>query len=470
MPLVLLCGVWRDAAALWAYPVAAGIDGYYYVIQIESLRTRGLFYYPVRTPLILYALTGVSHFTGDPVLAVKLAAVTLHALLCVGLFALILDATRSALLGALGSLIAVVSGLHFYMLAEYVNQLGAITLLVWGAWCAVRFTATRRVAWLVVAGVCLLGVLYSHRSALPLVCLIAVSAYLGYNLLTSPEGGRRRALILIALVFCAPALVAAQPFFAVPAGLRAEIMPLPSPSFLSVATEEKLALLVVAPACLLVAVRRRFVSGAASCILAAVALSSLFVTVNPFLNSARGLVSITGRLSCLAYIQVAVLVPGLIWLASLMNRKLCLLILLFAGLLLTSSARRLPAGLRPSYLAERTRLVNELPKHREALVPGSIVIAAHGDEFVVTALLGTPAQQRWPHANRQPNVYWLLHQFGARSQPSETIVLTIETDGSATALVRDDELRRQLDLMRPAEKYALMRRNPQLYEHVIRTP
>jgi hypothetical protein len=130
--LIVAAGAWSDAATLFSSPYAMGADGYYYVLQIKELLTTGHFYFPIRTPLILYALSGISYLTGDPVASVKVASVVLHSALCLGLFALIAATTRSLWLGVVGGLLTVVSGTHFYMVVEFINQLGALTLLVWG--------------------------------------------------------------------------------------------------------------------------------------------------------------------------------------------------------------------------------------------------------------------------------------------------------------------------------------------------
>jgi hypothetical protein len=61
----LAVGVAYDAAVLFKYPFAVGVDGYYYVLQINELRTQGRLYFPTRTPLILYLLTGVSAPAGS---------------------------------------------------------------------------------------------------------------------------------------------------------------------------------------------------------------------------------------------------------------------------------------------------------------------------------------------------------------------------------------------------------------------
>jgi hypothetical protein len=50
----------RDARLLTQYSVPVGIDGYYYIIQINELLTHGRLYFQSRTPLVFYALAVLS--------------------------------------------------------------------------------------------------------------------------------------------------------------------------------------------------------------------------------------------------------------------------------------------------------------------------------------------------------------------------------------------------------------------------
>lgn len=50
----------RDYSLLFQTHVATGIDGYYYILQIDSLLNIRRLYFPTNTPLILYFLAILS--------------------------------------------------------------------------------------------------------------------------------------------------------------------------------------------------------------------------------------------------------------------------------------------------------------------------------------------------------------------------------------------------------------------------
>ena len=51
----------------------------------------------------------------------------------------------------------------------------------------------------------------------------------------------------------------------------------------------------------------------------------------------------------------------------------------------------------------------ELPKLRAQLCEKPFIVARHGDEFLVTVLVGVPSQQK-PPVEQQQCVYWLIYQ------------------------------------------------------------
>src|SRR6267378_3983743 len=102
--LVLLSATtYRDARLLFAHQVAVGVDGYYYVLQVDHIRSDGHPYFSTPTPLILYFLAGLSGLTNDAISAVKSGSLVLHALLSLGLYALIAKSTRIPWFGVLGA-------------------------------------------------------------------------------------------------------------------------------------------------------------------------------------------------------------------------------------------------------------------------------------------------------------------------------------------------------------------------------
>lgn len=466
---VLALGAWHDAALLLRHPVAVGTDGYYYVLQLDELRSSGRLYFPTSTPLVLYLLAGLSRLTGDTVLAVKAGAVLLHALLGSGVYALVAAVTGSRWLGVVGCALAVTSGLHLYLISEFVNNLGAVVFLLWCGWCAARFAETRHAAWAVCAAGCLAAAALSHRSALFLAPIMALLAHLAGRL-TSPESsGRCRVLVAAAVLFAwlAPAALRAQSMFGLPVWVGSELAAAPSLPLNRVTLAENLFLLVGAPVTLilLVSVRRRADLRLAGLGLGAVAMLSLLITVNPFLNLEGGWLGIAGRLSSLSYVQAAILWPGLLFLLSLRWRVAAVYgLAALVPLTVLSFRAPLPPGLRPGFLKARAQLIEGLRAHRGRFPASALIVSPHGDQFIITAFLGIPSQQRPPESAQYQNVYWLLRRVEPNALDSAIMVLTKEAESGYAVIVREADLRRQFGLMSPDEQRRLLTHNPHLYE------
>lgn len=467
--LILMTVVsWHDLAFLLQYPVAVGLDGYYYVLQVDELLKHGRFYYPTTTPFVLYFLTGIRFLTGDTVLAVKVGSIVLHALLCLGIFALVTSATRSIWLGVLGIALASSSQLHFYMLAEFIKNLGAVTLLLWCGWVALQAARTRRTRLIYFSLLCLTAATISHRSALPLAAVTAASILLTRWLLmpTSRPRYRSASVATTILLWSAPAIAVRQPFIKLPTWATDEMLGRLQWPISDIASIEKCILLIVCPAILFLIIRfrERLPLDHRVTFFGSVALLSLLITVNPFLNYSFGWIGIAARLSSLAYIQLAILVPGLIWLVGAIHREavfygLALIIPLLVSL---NGYAQMPVGLQPDFLSERVQLIESLLLYGPQIGPGSVVIAPHGDQFVVTSVLGIPSQQRWPQGNHDQTIYWLLRHVEDQALSSSMLILLQENNGRHTALVRDNDLQRQLEAMPSVERLRLFVTNPHL--------
>ncbi|HYE13438.1 MAG TPA: hypothetical protein VD968_03240, partial [Pyrinomonadaceae bacterium] len=464
---VLAAGVARDAAALLRYPAAVGLDGYYYVLQINALQQTGALHFPTGAPLVLYLMAGVGYLTGEPVLAVKTTGLLLHFALGLGVLALLRSLTRSPWPGALGAAMVSASSLRLYMTAEFVSNLGGLTFLVWAAWCALRYFRLRRRAWAAAALVLLAGGALSHRSILPLAASLALTSVFAQFFLAPARGRAARmvALLALAALWLSPAVLATQGLFDLPPRLAGAISATPRPPFDRYALAEEIILLLAAPLCiLLIAKARPGAPGAAEVVIVSLALFSLLFTLNPFLNPQGGWVGLAGRARGLAYIQAALLVPGLLW---LLWRRSRLLVLYAAAalvpLMLLSAAAPPPRGISRDYLAERSVLTETLPALRVDVAPNSIVVARHGDEFLVTALTGLPSQQTPPNDSpRYGTVYWLLHQAPPQTLDGSTIVLREGADGRFVGLLEDGRLRAKLGGLSDPERRRLFARNPHL--------
>lgn len=467
--LTLLCvSTYYDFAMLLRYPVAVGLDGYYYVLQIDEFLRHGRFYFPTFAPLILYFLAGITFLTDNTVLAVKVGSMVLHALLCLGIFAIVASTTRSVWLGVLGCALALASQLHLYMVSEFIKNLGAVALLLWCGWCVLRAVQTSRRLWVYLSILCLTAATLSHRSALAVAGVPAASTLL-IRWLVLPESHwiyRRIAIVMTIILCSAPAIVVRQAFVKLPTWITDEMLGHPQWPISNIGFIEKTMLLAVCPATLFVILyfRELLTINHEVILLGSVALLSLLITINPFLNYNFGWIGISARLSSLAYIQLAILVPGLIWLVHAIQREITLyaVVLTIPMLATLHGYARLPIGMQPDFLSERVQMIRALSMYRQQVSPDHMVIAPHGDQFVVTSALGVPSQQRWPQSSQEQTIYWLLRHIEHQALSSSMIILLKGSNGLHTVLIRDDDLRQTLEAMTGVERLRLFVTNPHL--------
>lgn len=469
---VLALSLARDAYLLFSFPVAVGTDGYYYVLQVQELITSGRLYFPSDTPLVFYVLALLGMPTGDPIVAVKVGALVFHLLLCAGVYALVSAVTHDHRLGALGGAVTALSALHLYMVVEFIKNLGALTFMVWSAWAAFRFAQTRRARPGVLSAALLLAALFSHKSTWALAPAFLCLALPFYLLQFSGWRARHAVAlaVLVLLLGLSPALLANQTLLRLPALIEGEFLanaewPL---GFAGVGRGDRLALLLTAPAAVLFIWRRRqgLTSPHLGPAAGAVALWSLLVTLNPFLNhDVRGL-GVVGRLDHLMYLQTAILIPAVIALslssAPKVRRTLIALAVLFMG---ASMLSPLPRAARPQYLDYRVRMIRALPEVRQEVGGSPTVIAPHGDEFIVRWSLGLRAQQKMPEDAQPPSTYWLLHRVPA-STLTPTMAVVMEEDDLCLALVRAEELMPWLGSLTEQEQSHLLVQNLHLQKHL----
>ncbi len=464
---ILVVGAVRDAHLLFQNNVAVGIDGYYYVLQVDALKNNHRLYFPSPTPFVLYLLTVISYFTHDSVIAVKVGSVLLHTLLCLGIFALTVSTTRNLWLGLLGSALAAVSGLHLYMIAEFINALGALTFLVWSGWLTVRWAQSRGPQWIGLAVVLIAAAIFSHQLAVPVVLVVAVSLFLFQGLVSSTSEGRYAFAALIALVaiYFAPALVKAQAVIEMPERLRTQLSAIPNWPISDNYFPETLMLAVLAPVALMLLFRpmRRIEVGSISGGLAGlVAIWSLLVTLNPFLHEDRGWTGIVGRVRGLAYIQTALLLPAVIWLVFSARRKFIFYVLaVLPPFAILTALSPLPLGLRGEYLVRRAELAQRLPYYIDRVSKDSLIIASHGDQFLVTATIGIASQRLPPENTASQTVYWLLDTSKHQSPTLDSVVVA-EHPTSRTVLVEHGILRSYLLSATDVEKRMLIGYNRHL--------
>jgi hypothetical protein len=169
----------------------------------------------------------------------------------------------------------------------------------------------------------------------------------------------------------------------------------------------------------------------------------------------------SGRLGLLAYLLVAILLPGFFWLLVANYRAgapyiaAAILPLLFLNVRVPY-----PPGLQDDYLLRRELLINNLPmiQHRLGTVP--LVLAPHGDQFVVTATIRVPSDQRLPGLDNARTIFWLLDRLDCGSAPISTMVLLTDGRNGCTVLLEDSQLNQLLDRMSDNERHRLLSANP----------
>ena len=467
LALAIIC----DTRLLTQYSVPVGIDGYYYIIQINELLTRGRLYFPSRTPLVFYVLAGLTYIFGNPVFVAKLFAVIAHALLGIGLFCIIRTLTGSVWLAVLGLGLAVFSTLHLYLIAEYLKYLVAVTLLVWTAWCWIKLNQTKQRRWLFVGALFLLGALLSHRSTLVIVPAIVLSYFVAQWFTSTRPLQWSNAVPLVILVACwlVPALLARQAIISLPSWISTEISSVPHWPLATIAVVETFVIAFTASVFLLLIPAQRERRDRLSLqVFATFALTGLVFTLNPFFNSQAGWSSAAGRLGGLSYIQIAVLAPAVFWVLGKTRRAFFVVAIMLPLLVLTFRSKP-PRGLHPNYLTRRVELVRGLTSQSEQVDSSALVIAPHGDQFVVTSILAMPSQQKPPANHDQRPLFWLLNSIIPWALPSDAVVLIRHADGRSTALVESEHLRQIFGAMNGNERLRSLESNPHLREPFQRT-
>lgn len=473
---VLAAGAWYDAVTLTRQPLPVGLDGYYYVQQVNTLRETGHFYYPTNTPVVLYALTGTGLLLGDTAYAIKVATVLMHALLCLGVFALLVRVGCPAWLGVLGGAMCAAAGGHRYMTIEFVNNLGAVMLLVWAGWCLLKATEPGRFAWKIAAVILLTLSIFSHKSALGVAIVVAALVYISRRLSSLSSTGKYvwTALIVVGVAWVVPAVLAAQGVVSLPSRLEPELLARPRLPFIGVGAVEKSILMLVAPAMLFLLARlpRQRRESLAGHLFCALALLSLALNLNPFLSHHTAFINAIGRLDALSYVQTAILVPGLIWLCLSERRwAVWLVVAAVAPLVVLSALTRPPFGIDPSFIETRARLVRSLTDNREQLLPqlgaSPLIVSAHGHQFILSSVLGVPAQRRLPEEAWRGDVYWLLLTEARMSLPT-LATLAEDAGGRPLVLAESGKLRQHLENANEDERRKLFELNLHLREACVK--
>lgn len=453
--LLALSGI-RDGVLLTRYDGPAGVDGYYYAVQVRSFVESRTFYYPTHTPFVLYMMSVAAKFGGDVVTAIQATGIFLHTALSLSLFALTTAVTKSMWKGLLAAAVTVSSVTHLIWLAEFLKQLGGLAFFFAGAACLAwkpDGKLTRPTAFLFVA-----VSVFCHKSIIFLIATLLCLA-LVFHLLLKIRGARLSWVKICAVILvgvCLPAAVAAQESLPVPRQIAETVLSAPQVPIKRTAFEEKLSLLFLAPLGLFLSLKESPVKrpGRGHRVMGVTALFTILFTLNPFLSHAEELMTISGRLDLLAYLQIAVLLPGVAW--SLSSQTAALIISLSVISLLLLGNNTLPLGLQEGFKAGRKALANDLGRVHSQLPARPVIIAPHGIQFLVTYATGAFSQNSAPSdGGRESNVVWLV--LGAPCKGAQNVTL-VSTGRGCSVLIREGYPLPVTD----AEKSQIIAMNPHL--------
>jgi hypothetical protein len=138
---------------------------------------------------------------------------------------------------------------------------------------------------------------------------------------------------------------------------------------------------------------------------------------------------------------MALILPAVIWLVFSARRKFAFYVLaILPPFAILTALSPLPLGLRGEYLMRRAELAQNLPHYLDRVGEDSLIIASHGDQFMVTATLGVASQRLPPEDSESRTVYWLLDTSKDQSTALESIAVA-EYPTSRTVLVEGGVLR-----------------------------
>lgn len=452
--LLTLSGI-RDSILLMRYDGPVGIDGYYYVIQVRSFLENGTFYYPTNTPFVLYIMSIVAKLSGSIVTAVKVTSILLHTVLGLSLFALATSITKSMWKGLLASAVSVISVTHLIWIDEFPKQLGGLAFFFLGAACLAQNPKSK--IWRLMALSLFVISIFCHKSIVFLIAVLLLLTLL-FHLLNKIRHSRLSLVKICAVIFffiCLP-YVAAQQAASLPHQISETVLSAPQIPIKRTAFEEKLSLLFLAPVGLALCLKNapskplrweHYIIGITS-------LFTILFTLNPFLSHEEELTTISQRLDLLSYLQISVLLSGIVWLLS--SRTAVLIIALSIASLLLLGNSGLPMGLQQGYVARRNLLLNDLIRVRSEIPANSIIIAPHGEEFLVTYATGVPSQNSaLTNGGQEKNVVWLL--FEAPCQVSQNAII-LSRSNSCSLLASENYPLSVTD----AEKSQIIAMNPHL--------
>lgn len=461
----------------WSYitrqPIAVGVDGYYYVLQLNSLLITGKLYYSSFTPVLFYLMSFFNYIINDTTLTIKFTAVALHLLFSLGIYLIISDLTKNKWLGILGCALLTVSNLHLFMIANFIKSLCGLTFLVWAGLNLIKFLETKNKFRLGASVFLSVLAVFSHKSIIFILLTLLFLMFLIYLTfyVFTEKWKHTTVVIFLFILFLSPQIARYQSFISLPQWLLNEISGKTYWAFGQAIFVEVFFLLVLSFLVISYSVFfRHRLSSTALTVFCAIAAWSILITLNPFINpddySSEPIIE---RIRALAYIQIAVLTPGLFWMILNTHKQFLPYVLaaIIPLICLEHILGETPHDIKDDYLERRAQIIQNLPKYKEQLEP-SIVIAHHGDQFVVTAILNVPSKKDLTPVENYKSVYWLIdYEEKDFNVAPGVLPLADNSKGKLSGLIEDTSLERLLETMEEAQRNKFINRNKYLRRFLI---
>ena len=182
-------------------------------------------------------------------------------------------------------------------------------------------------------------------------------------------------------------------------------------------------------------------------VLMIIVLTSAFLFLNPFWNHNAGVNGLVGRIDFTIFLFVSVALSVLL---SVAGRKRKIIAYASAVLCFGVSAFHLkdemPVGLRKQFIQRRETLIGRLPTLRGQICEKALILARHGDQFVVSSVVELPSQHTPPEKDNFECLYWLIDEGGNHR------------------MIEDSEVRSRFATLTNKERQAWVNENPHLRE------
>jgi hypothetical protein len=463
---VIIGGALLNSRLLFRFDVPAGVDGYYYQLQVQHILEHGTPHYPTISLLYLYLAAAVGSISGHLVSTLKVICIGLDAVLCLAAFSIVSAVTESEWLGVLSCLILETSVIHTYLVGVFNANLCGLAFLLCSLALLVHWpkstTATKKLG--VFGGIfCYFLSAAAHRSMVPLTFCFAICLACVYGLVCE-SAQRKLALVFSVAAWLAPGLISLFSHHYLPELAQASVQFSPEWPINQFGLYEKSCLLILSPLCLVLISRSKSNQpNLAHLLFGTLSMFALLVLLNPFLNFRSGPGNLSGRLNILSYLVLALLLPGVISLARDTSPRIAAVIAMIAAIGTPALlSRPLPTSLTDRYLKRRQELYGTLSTRRESIGPIKLILAQPGDQFLVTEATGIPSQAHIPRELDRERTFWLLDQIPS-TMLDETMLVLLRRPNSVTALVPFNQLARLLSSQDEFSVEQLERENIHLY-------